>query len=115
MQSLGLAGWGPTGVVQMVLEFIHVNLGFSWIGSIVMFTVVLRCCLFYFTIKAQRNGANMRKISPRMNELKEKHDLAKKAGNSIESRINIKPNLVMIFLIDLNFFFYLKKSSTSFA
>ena len=90
LQSLGLADWWPTGRVQMILEFIHVNLGISWVGSIVLFTIALRCCLFYFTIKAQRNGANMRKHTPRLNELKEKWESSKKTGNSIESKINIK-------------------------
>ena len=41
LKSLGLAKFTPVGLIQQVLELIHVNLDISWFGSIVI------CKIFY--------------------------------------------------------------------
>ena len=35
LESLGLGGYSPPGLVQSALEFLHVSLGLPWWGSIV--------------------------------------------------------------------------------
>ena len=87
LESLGLAcSWWPTQLVQWMLELIHVHMGLSWIGSIVFFTLALRICLFPITIIAQRNGAKMKKISPTMNRLRERMEMAKSTGSVVDSK-----------------------------
>lgn len=36
LQSLGLGGWSPVGMVQSALEFMHINCGIPWWGTIVI-------------------------------------------------------------------------------
>ena len=36
LQSLGLGGYGPSGLFQQALEFLHVNLDCPWWGAIVI-------------------------------------------------------------------------------
>ena len=80
--SLGLGShFTPAGWVQMAFEFLHADLGLSWLQAIVVFTVVLRICLFPITIKAQKNGVKMRRMGPSMARLNEKLNDAKESGN----------------------------------
>jgi hypothetical protein len=84
-ESLGLTSyyWPPCWV-RSALEYLHVNWDLNWVASIVVFTIALRTLLFYLTIVSQRNSASMRRLTPTMNKLKEKMDLAKSTGNPID-------------------------------
>jgi membrane protein insertase Oxa1/YidC/SpoIIIJ len=85
LQSLGLGSWWPSGIVQQALEYLHADLGLSWIQAIAIFTIILRTCLIPITIKAQQNSGKMRKIAPQMTKINEKLNEAKLNGNPLES------------------------------
>ena len=41
--ELGLGGWSPSGLIQSMLEYMHITLGIPWWGTIV-------CSMFQFFI-----------------------------------------------------------------
>ena len=86
-ESLGLTSYWPPGWVRWALEYLHVDCELNWVASIVVFTIALRMSLFYLTVISQRNSASMRRLTPTMNKLKEKMDLAKSTGNPIDSTL----------------------------
>ena len=87
LQSLGIGSNWPPGLVQQLLEIIHVDLGLEWYQAIVMFTVGLRLCLLPVNVLAQRSATKMRKISPQMMHYQEKLSDAKARGNTLEGDI----------------------------
>lgn len=67
LQSIGLAqGWGPTAIVERVLEFTHVYTGLPWWGTIIVAAVAVRIVLFPLYVKASTNATRMSKIKPEM-------------------------------------------------
>jgi YidC/Oxa1 family membrane protein insertase len=87
LQSLGIGSNWPPGLVQQLLEIIHVDLGLEWYQAIVLFTVALRLCLLPVNVLAQRSATKMRKISPQMMHYQEKLSDAKARGNTLEGDI----------------------------
>ncbi|KAI5461674.1 60Kd inner membrane protein-domain-containing protein [Mariannaea sp. PMI_226] len=71
LSNLGLDyGWGPTSVMQWVLEHVHVYSGLGWGGSIVATALALRVIMFYPQIRSMRFSAKMNalKQDPRSKE-----------------------------------------------
>ncbi|XP_049828225.1 mitochondrial inner membrane protein OXA1L isoform X1 [Schistocerca gregaria] len=83
--SLGLGGWSPIGLVQHCLEFLHVDCGLPWWGSIVVGTVVVRVLMFPLVIAAQRNSAKMNNNLPQLQVLQLKMTEARQMGNAMEA------------------------------
>lgn len=84
LSSLGLNfGWGPSSVMQWVIEHVHVWTGLGWAGSIVATAVVVRALMFYPTVKGTILTANMKKMSadPRHAEATEKLKAAVRNGD----------------------------------
>lgn len=50
LQSLGLGGWYPNGLVQTALEAIHVNLGVPWWTAIVIGKVFIVIFVLVFLL-----------------------------------------------------------------
>lgn len=72
LHALGLDyGWGPTSVMQWVLEHIHVWTGLGWGASIIGTAVLLRVVMFYPQVRSLRFNAVMQrmKADPRFNEV----------------------------------------------
>lgn len=101
LKELGLDfGWGPTSMVQWLLEHVHVYSGLPWAGSVILAAVIVRASLvkFYFdasdmagrqaTILPYTQGIRDRIVASRANNdqqamlaaVKELRDLNKKAG-----------------------------------
>lgn len=60
LHALGLNyGWGPTSVMQWVLEHVHVWSGMGWAGSILATAVLLRAIMVYPQVRAQQFNAKM--------------------------------------------------------
>lgn len=63
LSKLGLDyGWGPTSVMQWVLEHVHVYSGWGWGGSIIATALLLRVVMFYPQIRSLRFNAAMQKM-----------------------------------------------------
>lgn len=63
LAQLGLDyGWGPTSLVQWVLEHLHFTAGLPWWASIVGVAVVTRLVMFYPVLGAQEQNYRLRKV-----------------------------------------------------
>ncbi|KAK1890097.1 Mitochondrial inner membrane protein OXA1L [Dissostichus eleginoides] len=59
LAALGLASRTPVGMVQNLLEYIHIDLGIPWWGAIVVGTVIARLAVFPVIVKGQREAAKL--------------------------------------------------------
>ncbi|XP_070710398.1 mitochondrial inner membrane protein OXA1L [Pempheris klunzingeri] len=84
LEELGLAGNTPVGLIQNLLEFIHVDLGLPWWGAIVIGTVLARMAVFPVIVKGQREAAKLNNVLPEMTKLTGKMNEAKQSGNKYE-------------------------------
>uniref|UniRef100_A0A3P8UWU4 OXA1L mitochondrial inner membrane protein n=1 Tax=Cynoglossus semilaevis TaxID=244447 RepID=A0A3P8UWU4_CYNSE len=82
--ELGLGANTPVGLIQNILEYIHINLGLPWWGAIVLGTVVVRLVVFPIMVKGQREAAKLNNIMPDMVRLNNKMSEAKQSGNKFE-------------------------------
>ncbi|GFR24821.1 mitochondrial inner membrane protein OXA1L, partial [Trichonephila clavata] len=85
LSSLDLAHWTPPGLVQMLLEYLHVSWSMPWWGAIVASTLVARILLLPVLIKTQRNTINFSNYMPGLQFLQAKFGEARKTGNSMEA------------------------------
>ncbi|XP_055378658.1 mitochondrial inner membrane protein OXA1L [Condylostylus longicornis] len=85
LQSIGLGGWTPVGMVQQGLDFLHISFDLPWWGAIALGTLMVRTALFPLVILAQRNAAKMNNNLPQMQLLQLKMTEARQSGNAIES------------------------------
>ncbi|CAG4943660.1 unnamed protein product [Parnassius apollo] len=83
--SLGLGGWGPVGIVQNCLEYLHVSLDVPWWGAILIGTVFVRVVMFPLVIMSQRNTAIMNNHLPEIQVLQLKMTEARQTGNQLEA------------------------------
>ena len=88
-QSLGLGGNSPIGLVQQMMEYIHVNIGMPWWATIVATTFLFRTLMMPLVIRGQANAAKLNNIKPeldiltqRMRKVANTHDNTKKAEAS---------------------------------
>uniref|UniRef100_A0A1Y1LNP5 Membrane insertase YidC/Oxa/ALB C-terminal domain-containing protein n=1 Tax=Photinus pyralis TaxID=7054 RepID=A0A1Y1LNP5_PHOPY len=85
LESLGLGGWSPVGIILNCLEFLHVSMNLPWWGAIVVGTVIARLLMFPLVIITQRNAARMNNHLPQMQAIQVKMTEARQSGNQIES------------------------------
>ncbi|XP_063325981.1 mitochondrial inner membrane protein OXA1L isoform X1 [Pelmatolapia mariae] len=84
LAELGLAGHTPVGLIQNMLEFIHMDLGLPWWGAIVVATVLARLAVFPVIVKGQREAAKLNNVLPEMTKLTNRMNEAKQSGNKFE-------------------------------
>ncbi|XP_067870250.1 mitochondrial inner membrane protein OXA1L isoform X2 [Heterodontus francisci] len=82
--ELGLGGYTPVGLIQNLLEFMHVDIGLPWWGAIVAGTVLARTLVFPVIVKGQREAAKLNNHLPAMTQLTNKMNEAKTSGNKFE-------------------------------
>lgn len=87
--SLGLGGNTPIGLIQQVMEYIHVGIGLPWWGTIIATTLVFRTLMMPLVIRGQANAAKLNNIKPeldiltqRMRDVANQQDQMKKAEAS---------------------------------
>ncbi|XP_078046800.1 OXA1L mitochondrial inner membrane protein isoform X2 [Augochlora pura] len=85
LESIGLGGYYPIGLVQKVLDAMHYYFEMPWWAAIAVGTLCVRILLFPLVIKIQRNSANMNKYAPEMQKLQQKMSEARRKGNEIEA------------------------------
>lgn len=70
LDSIGMAqGYGPTALLERLLEYSHVYTGLPWWATIIFTTAAVRCVLFPLYVKASINGAKMAKIKPELDQV----------------------------------------------
>lgn len=84
LAELGLGGFTPVGLIQNLLEFVHLELGLPWWGAIVAGTVVARLLVFPVIVKGQREAAKLNNVLPEMTKLTNRMNEAKQSGNKFE-------------------------------
>ncbi|XP_039997340.1 mitochondrial inner membrane protein OXA1L [Xiphias gladius] len=84
LAELGLAGHTPVGLIQNLLEFMHLDLGLPWWGAIVAGTVLARLAVFPVIVKGQREAAKLNNVLPEMTKLTNRMTEAKQSGNKFE-------------------------------
>ncbi|GFU22913.1 mitochondrial inner membrane protein OXA1L [Nephila pilipes] len=85
LASLDLAHSTPPGLVQMLLEYLHISWSMPWWMAIVASTLAARIILLPVLIKTQRNTINLSNNMPQLQFLQAKFGEARKAGNSMEA------------------------------
>lgn len=69
LNSLGLGGMTPIGLVQQAVELLHTSCNLPWVWSIVATTVAFRMLMFPLIVKAQANAARLNNIKPQLEEV----------------------------------------------
>lgn len=83
--SIGLGGWTPAGIVQNIMEYLHISLDIPWWGTILIGTICVRTIIFPLVIMSQRNGAKLANNMPQLQVLQAKMTEARQSGNAIEA------------------------------
>ncbi|KAH6719392.1 60Kd inner membrane protein-domain-containing protein [Leptodontidium sp. 2 PMI_412] len=82
LHQMGLDyGWGPTSVMQYILEHVHVYAGTPWWVSISLTAIAVRVLMFKPYIDAAENAARMQTIMPITKPLTTKMQEANRAGD----------------------------------
>ncbi|XP_016398631.1 mitochondrial inner membrane protein OXA1L-like [Sinocyclocheilus rhinocerous] len=84
LSELGLGSNTPVGLIQNLLEFMHVSIGLPWWGAIVAGTIFARCAVFPVIVKGQREAAKLNNVMPEMTKLTNRMNEAKQSGNKFE-------------------------------
>ncbi|XP_026990229.1 mitochondrial inner membrane protein OXA1L [Tachysurus fulvidraco] len=84
LAELGLGCYTPVGLIQNLLEFMHVGIGLPWWGAIVAGTIIARCAVFPVIVKGQREAAKLNNVLPEMTKLTNRMNEAKQSGNKFE-------------------------------
>ncbi|KAF0877907.1 mitochondrial inner membrane protein OXA1L [Crocuta crocuta] len=82
--ELGLGSYTPVGLIQNLLEFVHVDLGLPWWGAIAACTVLARCLVFPLIVKGQREAAKIHNHLPEIQKFSTRIREAKLAGDHAE-------------------------------
>lgn len=87
LNKIGLDyGYGPTSVMQWILEHIHVYTGWGWGASLVATAFLVRAIMFYPQVIGMQNGAKMQlmKQDPRHDEVMARVKLGQQTRNMAE-------------------------------
>ncbi|KAK5893455.1 hypothetical protein CgunFtcFv8_006326 [Champsocephalus gunnari] len=84
LAALGLASRTPVGMVQNLLEYIHIDLGIPWWGAIVVGTVIARVAVFPVIVKGQREAAKLHNVMAVFGRLNNRMSEAQNSGNKLE-------------------------------
>ncbi|KAG8509426.1 Mitochondrial inner membrane protein OXA1L [Galemys pyrenaicus] len=82
--ELGLASYTPVGLIQNLLEYMHVNLGLPWWGAIAACTVLARLLVFPLIVKGQREAAKIHNHLPELQKFSTRIREAKLTGDHAE-------------------------------
>ena len=82
LRELGLDyGWGPTTLIQWLLEHVHVYSGLPWVGSFVLTTVLVRVALLKLYVGASDTAARTSTVQPLVAPIQAKLKEAQMSGN----------------------------------
>jgi len=89
-RELGLCSAYPPGMVQMLMESLHIQLDLPWWQVIGLTTVLLRIIVFPIVIIAQRNMVRMSNHQPEIQKLQVAQQMASIRGDKQESMMLYK-------------------------
>ncbi|KAF4632436.1 hypothetical protein G7Y89_g5700 [Cudoniella acicularis] len=96
LKGLGLDyGYGPTAVMEFVMEHIHVYAGTPWWATIALTAIFVRVVLFKVYVNSAENATRMNAISPVTKPLMEKMRQAQAVGDT-EGLMRFKNEVQMI-------------------
>ncbi|KAI9655500.1 MAG: Mitochondrial inner membrane protein oxa1 [Trizodia sp. TS-e1964] len=82
LKELGLDfGWGPTAIVEFILEHIHVWAGTPWLASMSLTAIALRLSLAYLHAKSIDASARATALSPITKKIQEKMKEGQRVGD----------------------------------
>lgn len=86
--SLGLGGGTPWGLLQLGLEYMHVEWGVPWWATVIATTTILKLLMVPFVISCRRHHIGSQKIFPEMEVIQKRMDKAYMAGNEYEVELH---------------------------
>lgn len=86
LKSLGLGKMTPVGIIQQILEMIHVNLDVPWFGAIAIYTIILRLLLTPVYVKSRQASIKTLNHSEVTNALLEKVRRATLRGDDLMAK-----------------------------
>lgn len=96
LKSLGLDyGWGPTSVMEYILEHVHVYAGTPWWASIALTAVLVRGLMLKPYIDAAANSAKLATIKPIIDPIRAEMTQARIAGD-MTRMMNLRQELTRI-------------------
>ncbi|XP_051631979.1 mitochondrial inner membrane protein OXA1L [Manacus candei] len=81
LEELGLGGFTPVGLIQNLLELLHLELGLPWWGAIAAGTVGVRLLLLPLVLRGQREAARLAQHLPHIQKLNQRLAEAKRQQN----------------------------------
>lgn len=81
LQSLGLGGWSPSGILQHLLDSVQYFTDLPWWATIIIVTCGIRLALAPLLVSVQGNSIRLSNIQPQMQNLLEDIQYAKNAGD----------------------------------
>ncbi|XP_068777976.1 mitochondrial inner membrane protein OXA1L isoform X2 [Struthio camelus] len=81
LEELGLGACSPVGLVQNLLQFLHLDLGLPWWGAIALGTVGARAALLPLLLGAQRQAARLAPHLPHLQRLAHRLQHARRHGD----------------------------------
>ena len=82
LKEVGLDyGYGPSGVMQTVLEWLHIYGGIPWYGSAVITAILIRAAFVRMQVKNSHSTARMMELKPLTDPIQEQLTEARAQGN----------------------------------
>jgi len=96
LKALGLDyGWGPTAIMEFVMEHVHVLSGTPWWASIILTALLVRAAMFRSFMAASDTSARMAVLKPMMDPLTAKMKKCSEASDT-EGMLKVKAELSQI-------------------
>jgi len=73
-------GWGPTSVIQWLVENVHLRADTPWWATLTISTIIVRALILYPSIRMTDNMAKMASLRPKIDKINEKYNEEKKSS-----------------------------------
>ncbi|XP_035738649.1 mitochondrial inner membrane protein OXA1L-like [Vespa mandarinia] len=87
LESLGLGGFNPVGLIQSSLEWLHISCELPWWSTIAIGTLIVRSLLLPVVIKSQRYSAKMSLHFPQISKLQQNLTDARMSGDHYQTAL----------------------------
>uniref|UniRef100_A0A8C2SU16 OXA1L mitochondrial inner membrane protein n=1 Tax=Coturnix japonica TaxID=93934 RepID=A0A8C2SU16_COTJA len=88
LEDLGLGSLTPVGLIQNLLQFLHLDVGLPWWGAIAAGTLCVRVALLPLLLKAQREAARTAPHLPHIQRLAQRLQDAKRGADPQQAPYN---------------------------